>query len=49
MENMSDADLLNAYRRIGGEPDWFDFGGEIQAAWEDAILTEMDRRGIKWR
>jgi hypothetical protein len=47
MDKFSDAELLTAYREMGGEPDWFDHGGEIQAAWEEAVLVELEKRGYK--
>lgn len=50
MESLSDADLLTALREINNrtaeDDDWFDHGGEIAAAWEEAVLEECEKRGF---
>jgi hypothetical protein len=49
MGNLSDAELLAQYREAfdpNTVPNWNDFGGEIMADWQDAILTEMQKRGL---
>lgn len=48
LAELSDAQLLLALRQSEeGEPDWYDHGGEIQAAWWDAVHAEAQRRGLR--
>lgn len=46
---MSDAELLRARRefstRTAEDDDWFDVGGEIAAAQEEAVYEELAARG----